>query len=139
MSTDPIDISDLFRVEEGDGFGLGGFGGIDEPFGSVGTDGSVSPISIDRPTLPTPSRGAVLLAGDNLGVESSMFVDTGSGIVNVGRGSTIDTRRVIHTKAASSDDTRLRMTGCVVGSSGEDQGATIVVGQRETKLRYPLP
>jgi len=44
---------DIFnKVQEGLGYGLGGFGGIDEPFGSVGDEIVTIVGPPDKPTLP---------------------------------------------------------------------------------------
>jgi len=71
------------RTIEGTGFGLGGFGGIDESFGSVGSDFVVirEPVTILR---PKPRKGAVIL-----GSKDAVY-ETRSGVVALARTSHID-------------------------------------------------
>jgi len=82
----------LKNIIEGTGFGDGGFGGLDEPFGGVGFD--VELITPPEPTkdilFPPPRRGAVMLGGSVTGKEAAIILIE-SGVIKLGRTANVDT------------------------------------------------
>ena len=129
---------------EGEGFGLGGFGGLDEPFGSIGFEMSFGPLPPPL-TLGKPSKGASIVSGKN-----SVFL-TNSGVIVLGRASNVTTsgavcssnRNLVFNNSSierkiAKEDTRMKVSGGEIGN----KGATVVISQQsfeQRKLKYPLP
>ncbi len=102
--------TDILTVPEGDGFGLGGFGGKNEPFGSVG----LQPADLSKPfsIIPPERRAATIIGGDGT------FVMT-AGVIMLGRTTS-----------------RLIIRGGTIGIQARGTAVTIITNNTDTVVRY---
>jgi len=79
-------IEELLAALEGEGFGLGGFGGTDEPFGTLGvsTSGTLIPVIEPFTIIPGPRKAP------SIGDKTNSVYDTQSGLVYLSRTSNVD-------------------------------------------------
>lgn len=80
-------------IQEGDGFGLGGFGGIEEPFGSIGDSYDIT-LPDTTTLIPKSSKGAVILGEGNLFVISAGTIDLNQSHID-SRGSVLKSKRTL--------------------------------------------